>query len=125
MKKETTVDRVLHYIGRKVRKDGDGNSVISRHHAEVAAKMAFEGGRQSVLDNLSDLEWEIQSNDLYSEDVATSVFGDYHVGKPLKEKNYGLSKPFSSIISYYNSMDEAIEAANDDYKKRMKEILKL
>lgn len=58
MQQKTTVERVLHYIGRKLRKDADGNEVISRHHAELAARMAFEGGRQSVVDNIPELEWK-------------------------------------------------------------------
>lgn len=47
MQQKTTVERVLHYIGRKLRKDADGNEVISRHHAELAARMAFEGATAS------------------------------------------------------------------------------
>ena len=51
-----TIDRVLRYIKRKTKTTEDGKEVVSRLHAELAAKMAFEGGRLSVLDNIQKLE---------------------------------------------------------------------
>ena len=57
MKQKATIDRVLRYIKRKTQKTSDGKEVVSKLHAELAAKMAFEGGRQSVLDNIPELVW--------------------------------------------------------------------
>ena len=59
MKGKTTIDKVLRYIKRKTKTAEDGKEVVSKLHAELAAKMAFEGGRISVLDNIPELEWEV------------------------------------------------------------------
>ena len=58
MKEKTTIDKALRYIKRKAKTTEDGKEVVSRLHAELAAKTAFEGGIQSVLDNIPELVWE-------------------------------------------------------------------
>ena len=58
MKEKAKIDKTLHYIKRKTKTTADGKEVVSKLHAELAAKMAFEGGRQSVLDNIPELEWK-------------------------------------------------------------------
>nr|DAQ98644.1 MAG TPA: hypothetical protein [Caudoviricetes sp.] len=59
MKEKITIDKVLRYIKRKTNTTEDGKEVVSKLHAELAAKMAFEGGIQSVLDNIPELEWGV------------------------------------------------------------------
>lgn len=78
MEKKTTIDKVLHYISRKLRKDADGHSVISKHHAELAARMAFEGGRQSVVDNIPELEWKEALSDGETYWLAKPMGGHIH-----------------------------------------------
>lgn len=58
MKEKTTIDKALRYIKRKTNTTEDGKEMVSRLHAELAAKVAFEGGIQSVLDNIPELVWE-------------------------------------------------------------------
>lgn len=57
MKEKITIDKALRYIKRKTNTTEDGKEVVSKLHAKLAAKMAFEGGRQSVLDNIPELVW--------------------------------------------------------------------
>ena len=125
MQQKTTVERVLHYIGRKLRKDADGNEVISKHHAELAAKMAFEGGRQSVVENIPELEWESGAFELMAR--SQSIFGTYYI--------YRATGPFftcfcetKAIPGYgdcFLSIDAAKQAAHEDYKQRIKQALGL
>lgn len=59
MKEKVTIDKVLRYIKRKTKTTEDGKEIVSKLHAELASKMAFEGGRQSVIDNIPELEWGV------------------------------------------------------------------
>ena len=121
MQQKTTVERVLHYIGRKLRKDADGNEVISKHHAELAAKMAFEGGRQSVVENIPELEWKCEYP--YTADETRTPITVFHIfhnddGFHLTGYGLGLSKMFGTL-------DEAKRFANEEYKNRIKQVLGL
>ena len=52
MKEKATIDKALRYIKRKTKTTEDGKKVVGRLHAKLAAKIAFEGGRLSVIDNI-------------------------------------------------------------------------
>lgn len=116
MQQKTTVERVLHYIGRKLRKDADGNEVISRHHAELAAKMAFEGGRQSVVENIPELEWKVVNEDNV---ILRTPFGRYSIRYKMRLLYGGV------LIKQIKDIREAKQAANEDYKQRIKQTLGL
>lgn len=122
MQQKTTVERVLHYIGRKLRKDADGNEVISRHHAELAARMAFEGGRQSVVDNISDLEWTETTYNL--EDYLLSNNNGWYYSVFFRGGAFKVHCN-SNFIGQFLSLTAAKQAANDDYKQRIKQALGL
>lgn len=120
MQQKTTVERVLHYIGRKLRKDADGNEVISRHHAELAARMAFEGGRQSVVDNIPDLEWTEALSDGETYWLAKPMGDIYRVLFMQHEYEVFCCHDF---IARAISLSSAKQAANDDYKQRILKAL--
>lgn len=122
MQQKTTVERVLHYIGRKLRKDADGNEVISRHHAELAARMAFEGGRQSVVDNIPDLEWTETTYNL--EDYLLSNNNGWYYSVFFRGGAFKVHCN-SNFIGQFLSLTAAKQAANDDYKQRIKQALGL
>ena len=52
--------------------------MLSRHYAELSAKIAFEGGRQSILDNVTDLKWCEFDGRYY----APIAFGGYIIYPP-------------------------------------------
>lgn len=122
MQQKTTVERVLHYIGRKLRKDADGNEVISRHHAELAAKMAFEGGRQSVVENIPELEWTETTYNL--EDYLLSNNNGWNYSVFFRGGAFKVHCN-SNFIGQFISLTAAKQAANDDYKQRIKQALGL
>lgn len=115
MQQKTTVEHVLHYIGRKLRKDADGNEVISRHHAELAARMAFEGGRQSVVENIPELEWDCFE--------ATTEIGTFSISKFLNSFYFSLDD--MKHWKYFDNIEDTMLAANEYYKKRIKQALGL
>lgn len=122
MQQKTTVERVLHYIGRKLRKDADGNEVISRHHAELAAKMAFEGGRQSVVDNIPDWEWTETTYNL--EDYLLSNNNGWNYSVFFRGGAFKVHCN-SNFIGQFISLTAAKQMAHEDYKQRIKQALGL
>lgn len=122
MQQKTTVERVLHYIGRTLRKDADGNEVISRHHAELAARMAFEGGRQSVVDNIPELEWKEALSDGETYWLAKPMGGIYMVS--FVQHEYKVFYCYNYIACVI-SLSSAKQMAHEDYKQRIKQALGL
>ena len=106
-----TIDRVLRYIKRKTKTTKDGKEVVSILHAELAAKMAFEGGRQSVIDNIPELEWKVCPDGI----CAISYFGNFYI-------RYGFDMCFVCELSCYgikedfSHVSETIRKANYLYK---------
>ena len=111
MKEKITIDKVLRYIKRKTNTTEDGKEVVSKLHAELAAKMAFEGGRQSVIDNIPELEWKVCTGGIY----AISYFGsfciryEFDMGSVCELLCYGIKEDFSHV-------SDAIRKANNLYK---------
>ena len=86
---------------------------------EEDIKAAFNAGRESVVENIPELEWKGLENFQY----ADTGFGRYNID------NFGV------LILRFNgkeiptpadcSLEEAKLAANEDYKKRIKQALGL
>ena len=95
-------------------------------------KQGFNEGRQSVIDNIPDLEW-YEFGHLASVSKCLGLL--YWIGRLMRGvyevKVYGL-KPDdytlpcrSVIIGKFKSSDDAKRAANEDYKERIKQALGL
>lgn len=82
---------------------------------------AFNAGRESVEENVPKLKWtKVFKNGLY---IALSSFGvSYRIEFSYNEFNLFCN---SVYISCYISLSAAKQAANDDYKKRIKQALGL
>lgn len=82
-------------------------------------KAAFNAGRESVVDSFPELEWKGYANFKY----ADTYIGRYNIddfGIWLLRFN-GKEIPLSTG----SSLEEAKQAANEDYKKRVKQALGL
>lgn len=110
-KEKTTIDKALRYIKRKTKTTEGGKEVVSRLHAEQAAKMAFEDGRLSVIDNIPELKWKVCSDGI----CAISYLGSFYI-------IYDFDMCFKCELSYYGikedftDVSEAIRKANNLYK---------
>lgn len=110
-KEKTTIDRVLRYIKRKTKTTDDGKEVVGKLHAELAAKVAFEGGVQSVIDNIPELEWKPCAGG-YS---AETPIGDLSIWIDERKRNkYTLD--FLNETESYSTLTETQRNANDLYK---------
>lgn len=125
MKQKATIDRVLRYIKRKTEKTSDEKEVVSRLHAELAAKMAFEGGRLSVIDNIPELKWADEEgvpyygNESLIVSIATTYWEDYVIIFHRPTKTYELIFTEETLASKCQSITEAKRIAEGDYKRRI------
>lgn len=84
-------------------------------------KAAFNAGRESVVENMSKLEWK--DNDIaIEEEFALCPVGRYEVSRWDELFEVWCNSLF---LGYRPSLSEAKQAANDDYKKRIKHALGL
>lgn len=82
---------------------------------------AFEAGRQSVIDNILDLEWEECVGGYIAE---TYIFNYYiEINENVKEK-YTLIFPVENPKCFLR-INEAKQAANKHYKEKLKKALGL
>lgn len=84
-------------------------------------KAAFNAGRESVVENISELEWK--DNDItIEEEFALCPVGRYEVARC--DELFEIWCNFF-FLGYRPSLSEAKQAANEDYKKRIKQALGL
>lgn len=131
MKQKATIDRVLRYIKRKTKTTEDGKEVVGKLHAELAAKMAFEGGRLSILDSIQKLEWYEGGGQLGIKGVnsmicyATTPWDMYGVIYCPNTKNYELRLAGHTLAANCKSVTEAKRLAEEEYSRRVLDILGL
>ena len=128
-KEKATIDKVLRYIKRKTKTTEDGKEVVSRLHAELAAKMAFDGGRLNVLDNISWLKWKDVGQWVDTEGVASLIceadtpWGYCTIVYYYGPKTYEVQFNADILSDKCTSLTEAKRLAERDYKKRVFETL--
>ncbi|MBW4900409.1 hypothetical protein [Prevotella melaninogenica] len=97
----------------------DGNFPNMPLYQENDIKAAFNAGRESVVENMPELEWKGQANFQY----ADTYIGRYNIddfGIWLLRFN-GKEIPLSTG----SSLEETKQAANEHYKKQIKQVLGL
>lgn len=83
-------------------------------------KAAFNAGRESVVENIPELEWKIFPTEEY---YSTSLLGwSYRIMLSFNE--FALFCNSHYLMSFL-SVEEAKQAANEDYKQRIKQALGL
>lgn len=85
-------------------------------------KAAFNAGRESVLDDIPDLKWreEICRDKYFFEAYALGVY--YLI--ILRDSEFRVACNYRHFASY-TSLTAAKQAANEDYKQRIKQALGL
>ena len=88
---------------------------------EEDIETAFNAGRESVVENMSKLEWK--DNDIaIEEEFALCPVGRYEVSRWDELFEVWCNSLF---LGYRPSLSDAKQAANEDYKKRIKQALGL
>ena len=84
-------------------------------------KAAFNAGRESVVENMPELEWK-DNDQAIEEEFAFCPVGRYEVIRWDELFEIWCNSLF---LGYRPSLSEAKQAANEDYKKRIKQALGL
>ena len=118
--KRSSLDHVMHYIDRKA----EFGKTIPVAKAKRAAQYAFNAGRESVVENMPKLSWSSVGPEKMSKPTLVGVYIITPLNPSFKlELNNGF---VSRIVDFpFKTKKEAIQAANEDYKKRIKQALGL
>ena len=84
-------------------------------------KAAFDAGRESVVESMPELEWK-DNDQAIEEEFAFCPVGRYEVIRWDELFEIWCNSLF---LGYRPSLSEAKQAANEDYKKRIKQALGL
>jgi hypothetical protein len=90
-------------------------------YQENDIKAAFNAGRESVVDSMPELEWEECVGGFINKDQFRNWY--IEINEYAKQK-YTLVIP-GDIPRCFITLKEAKQAANEDYKKRIKQALGL
>lgn len=89
---------------------------------EEDIETAFNAGRESVVENMPELEWNDFSDDLTEYFASCPVGWCYKISYKINEFELFCNDCF---IGRFFSIEYAKQAANEDYKKRIKQVLGL
>ena len=85
-------------------------------------KAAFNAGRGSVVENIPKLMWRDIEN--YRISYAITPFGDYSILWPTTD-NFTIYFNGRHLTLIATKLQQAKQAANEDYRKRIKQLLEL
>ena len=90
---------------------------------EEDIETAFNAGRESVFDSFPKLLFKELQEGLVAEAHLLNEY--YHVYKSasVEEPRYTFAFEYEKPSQWYDTLEEAMDAANEDYKKRIKEAL--
>ena len=88
-------------------------------------KVAFNAGRESVVENIPRLLFKETREGLIADNCIFEFI--YHIYKSasVDEPRYAFATTYETLIQWYDTLEEAMNAANEDYKKRIKQALGL
>ena len=116
-------DLAEEYSIREYERLNDNDPVFedNRCFSIIDIKAAFNAGCESVVENIPELEWK--DNDIaIEEEFAPCPVGRYEVARWDELFEIWCNSIF---LGYRPSLSEAKQAANEDYKKRIKQALGL
>lgn len=121
MTSEEKLKGIYHYIDRKA----EFGKTLSVGNARRAAQFAYEIGRESVVENIPRLLFKETREGLIADNGVFEFI--YHIYKSasVDEPRYAFATTYETPIQWYDTLEEAMDAANEDYKKRIKQVLGL
>ena len=103
----------------------DGNFPDMPLYQERDIEAAFNAGRESVVENIPRLIFKESQEGLIADNGIFEFI--YHICKSasVDEPRYAFATTYEMPIQWYDTLEEAMDAANEDYKKRIKQALGL
>ena len=92
---------------------------------EEDIQAAFNTGRKSVIENIPRLLFKETKDGLIADNGIFEFI--YHIYKSVSvdEPRYAFTTSYETPIQWYDTLEETMDAANEDYKKRLKQALGL
>ena len=109
------------------RVNGKGGPIIGDNRCFTFddIKAAFNAGRESVVENIPRLLFKETREGLIADNGIFEFI--YHIYKSasVDEPRYAFATTYETPIQWYDTLEEAMDAANEHYKKQIKQVLGL
>ena len=123
----TQKDLAEEYLDRKIKQEPFKSLTKGFEYAFSAddIKAAFNAGRESVVENIPKLLFKETREGLIADNGVFEFI--YHIYKSasVDEPRYAFATTYETPIQWYDTLEEAMDAANNDYRERVKKTLGL
>mgnify|MGYP000984810374 CR=1 FL=1 len=124
MEYKAVLDRIRHYVDRKA----NFGQTVSVANAKRAVNYAYGVGKLAVVENIPELKWKDgdgadDSGEWAEYYCAKTPFGAYSIRYHYCDRSYSLLFCREEIVSNLVESKDAKQAANEDYKERLKKAL--
>ena len=124
----TQKDLAEEYASERLQGRLSGNEISfsdNKVFTEDDIRAAFNAGRESVVENIPKLLFKETREGLIADNGIFEII--YHIYKSasVDEPRYAFATTYETPIQWYDTLEEAIDAANEDYKERIKQALGL
>ena len=118
---------LVYALKEYARVNGKGGPIIEDNRCFTFddIKAAFNAGRESVVESIPRLLFKETREGLIADNGIFEII--YHIYKSasVDEPRYTFAFEYEAPIQWYDTLEEAMDAANEDYKKRIKQALGL
>ena len=126
-------DLAEEYANERLQGRLSGNEISfseNRVFTEEDIKAAFNAGRESVVESLPELKWNNEDRfgdfcECTEEGYSNTPFGIYSILQWYNSPDIAIYFAGEHFKSNFQSVEQAKLAANEDYKKRIKQALGL
>ena len=101
----------------------DGNFPNMPLYQEKDIKAAFNAGRESVVENMPRLLLKESQEGLIADNGIFEFIYYIYKSASEDEPRYAFATTYETLTQWYDTLEEAMDAANEDYKKRIKRAL--
>ena len=121
-------DLAKEYAAARLQGRLSGNEISfseSKVFTEEDIEAAFNVGRESVVENIPKLLFKETREGLIADNGVFEFI--YHIYKSasVDEPRYAFATTYETPIQWYDTLEKAMDAANEDYKKLIKQALGL
>lgn len=115
-----------HYSTARLQGRLSGNEVYfseNKVFTEEDIEAAFNAGRESVVENIPRLLFRETREGLITDNGIFEFIYHIYISASVDEPRYAFATTYETPIQWYDTLEEAMDAANEDYKKRIKQAL--
>lgn len=97
------------------------NKVFTEEDIEAA----FNAGRESVVGNMPRLLFKETREGLIADNGIFEFIYYIYKSASVDEPKYAFATTYETLTQWYDTLEEAMDAANEDYKERIRQALGL